>query len=288
VSCLLFTGIVFGFANLRLVLERDGQFQELCNKTTIVSNITANTTAEDLDLGVCKAQDNRFNLMYTIATCTVAMMGLPAGMFIDRFGPTKSALLSLTLVVASLFGIGHLRSTEALIPCFAVLGAAGFLTFLGSFPISFLVGPAMQPLLLTVVNCAFDASSAVFLIFDQIHRTGNISRKQLFDGYAVLAAVVLGTVALLWHKVQGKPNKEVENNDGSSGGSINSKSIVDTNAEAEAKAKEGKADSPTAGVGYPTYHTDSVRVQMRTFEYFVSVVFVCVHLLRSNTYLGKK
>jgi hypothetical protein len=94
-SCLLFSGIVFGFANLRLVLERDGQFHELCD--------TPEEGARNISLlhnhsgigEVCKSQDDQFNLMYTIATCAVAAAGLPCGMFLDNFGPALAALASM-------------------------------------------------------------------------------------------------------------------------------------------------------------------------------------------------
>jgi hypothetical protein len=129
-------------------------------------------------------------------------------------------------------------------------------------------------MLLTVVNCLFDASSAIFLVFDQIHRTGNIlpasiysfrlqthfeggiSRQNMFDGYAVLAAVILGSVSALWFRLKWKAAEESKHE------------------QEEQKGDKGPAQSPKpeeslakkAVEKFPTYHHDTGYSDLRASD----------------------
>ena len=156
-ACFLFGGIVYGFPNLRLILERDGQFAELCRSDgaifraeSVGSECSAKSASCPLDnctvlergcnmkentffrghdglccpiqcpcptynatierpsspstpglsfseevTPICAAQDDQYNLMYTVATCVMAAAGLPAGILYDRLGPSVGSVTSM-------------------------------------------------------------------------------------------------------------------------------------------------------------------------------------------------
>jgi LAT3 family solute carrier family 43 protein 3 len=85
-SCLLFSGILFGWAPLVLMLKREGFFASLCEP----------------DESTCAAQDNRLNLIYTLGATTTTLVGFPAGLLLDAVGPIVTTALAAVVEVAGL------------------------------------------------------------------------------------------------------------------------------------------------------------------------------------------
>uniref|UniRef100_A0A8B9LKK4 Solute carrier family 43 member 3a n=1 Tax=Astyanax mexicanus TaxID=7994 RepID=A0A8B9LKK4_ASTMX len=89
-ECLCFAGVVFGWASLVFVLKNDGYFSDLCVNVTEANG----TTVTD-----CSAQDERFSLIFTVASFMNNFLTLPNGFIFDRFGTMATRLL-----VGNLFG----------------------------------------------------------------------------------------------------------------------------------------------------------------------------------------
>ena len=82
-ACLFYTGPVFGFGALQAVMERDGEYEELC---------TANQTAAVAAGRGCPEQENALAVLYTVGGTLVPFMSLPAGLFLDMVGPAHSTI----------------------------------------------------------------------------------------------------------------------------------------------------------------------------------------------------
>ena len=75
VSVLLFSGIIFGWAPLELLLLQEGQYSELCT--------AANTTPTSNGDDTCPDQMNRLNAMFTLAQFWLSFASLPVGFLLD-------------------------------------------------------------------------------------------------------------------------------------------------------------------------------------------------------------
>ena len=68
---LTFSGVIFGWSPLLLMLQKEGQFSERCQPGVIS----------------CVEQSNAFNMIFTLGAFAVNMVALPEGLFLDRVGP---------------------------------------------------------------------------------------------------------------------------------------------------------------------------------------------------------
>eukprot|EP00158_Paraphelidium_tribonemae_P000599 Partr_v1_DN22920_c0_g1_i1_m42582 putative Solute carrier family 43 member len=89
--CLLISlfssGVIFGFASLKPVLEASGVYRYLC----------------DEGKDSCDAQNLRLNLMFTIGSSAINIASLPVGHVLDVYGPRVSLFVgSLTHLVSCL------------------------------------------------------------------------------------------------------------------------------------------------------------------------------------------
>ena len=74
----LYSGIIFGWAPLQLILEEDGVYSANCAKTETES---------------CDSQQRQFSLLYTLATSVFMFGAFLSGLCVDYFGPTKTTAL---------------------------------------------------------------------------------------------------------------------------------------------------------------------------------------------------
>ena len=82
------------------------------------------------------------------------------------------------------------------------LGAGGSLTLLNSFPLGFIVDTELIPLILTSVNCLFDASAVTFLLCYLVYHHLRATRAQIFITLAVIAAISYSFLALMWRRYE--------------------------------------------------------------------------------------
>ena len=185
-SDLSFTGIVFGFSSLEVVWQAEGVYSELC----------------DSGDNLCPAQLNRLNLCFTIASSLAVLSSLPSGAFVDTYGPRATSVLSGFFMIfgSLLLAFADSRTFDAFIPGLSLVGIGGVAAFVASLPAAFLAPPAQRASVNTAINCLFDASAVVFLIFDELFSSArtNISRRSLFIGFAIYSAVVYALLIVLW------------------------------------------------------------------------------------------
>ena len=84
---LLFSAIVYGWAALCVVLKEDGLFNKLCEPT---DEGNSSLVSENCDKFITK----RLNLVFLTGVISFNATGIVSGVFLDRFGPRKTRLLS--------------------------------------------------------------------------------------------------------------------------------------------------------------------------------------------------
>ena len=84
----LFSGVIFGWANMVLILKGEGYFKDLCAPVN-----STKEQAEDDD-NECAGQDDRLTLAFTIAVFAFNGSGFIGGVLFDRFGTRITRLVS--------------------------------------------------------------------------------------------------------------------------------------------------------------------------------------------------
>ncbi|KAF7559588.1 hypothetical protein G7046_g4554 [Stylonectria norvegica] len=131
-SCLFVAGIVFGYAALK---------PDVCVEI-------------------------RLNLMFTVAAVGTNVAALPVGAILDTFGPRVCGVMSSVLLAAGALLMANFRTLpfDALLPGYLLLALGGPFTFISSFQLSNAF-PRHSGFILALLTGAFDASSALFLVY---------------------------------------------------------------------------------------------------------------------------
>ena len=131
--------------------------------------------------------------MFTIAAVVTNVSALPIGTILDAYGPRVSGIIgSFCLAIgALLFGTAHKLPFDGYIPGYLFLALGGPFVFITSFHLSNTF-PARSGLILSMLTGAFDASSALFLIFRLLneHTDGLISITNFFAFYLIVPVFI--------------------------------------------------------------------------------------------------
>ena len=170
VETLTCTGVFFGFAFVGNALKRDGY----------------RACADD---GPCNSQTLRLQAIYAVGTTAMPVAFVLTGRALDAFGSQLTRALGAVLFAAgaALAAASAHGSFDAFLPAAAVtgLGAAPF--FLSHFVIA--EHTEHHGTVHALLNCAFDSSTAVFLLFDLVHLHFGVSLAACFAALAGLALV---------------------------------------------------------------------------------------------------
>ncbi|CBF82467.1 hypothetical protein AN9140.2 [Aspergillus nidulans FGSC A4] len=178
IYCFLAAGIVFGFAAIKPVFIREGVYHDFCFE------------GED----ICYRQELSLNLMFTIAAVATNVSALPVGTILDTYGPRVCGIIGSTLLFtgALLLALAKRLPFDAYVPGYLLLALGGPFIFISSFQLSNTF-PARSGLILSALTGAFDASSALFLIFRIINEKTNgvFSTQKFFLVYLVVPIFIM-------------------------------------------------------------------------------------------------
>ena len=168
----LFTGIIFGFPNLRVILESEGIW-------------TCNGTEAAIDAGECNDQSN-YSQVSLLAILMGNLMSLPLGLILDRNG-TLACRIACTLFITVgfilLFFVDQAPNLLYVsLPC---LGAGGFTLLTSNFQLSILTNIA--GLVVLAIQAGFGASGTLFRVF----LAAGASSK-------ATAGLMLGLTSIIW------------------------------------------------------------------------------------------
>lgn len=126
-ECLFFSGVIFGWVWLTVTLRRDAYFLNLCNVTFPEDFLKDQSQNEDLQNGsrkrrpncrttsttttvppeteyllpfngtqyFCDEQEDRLDLLYGIVIIVRNLLILPVGVFMDKYGTTRTRLVTV-------------------------------------------------------------------------------------------------------------------------------------------------------------------------------------------------
>lgn len=173
--CLFAAGIVFGYAALKPVLKQEGAYNDICDE------------GDDTCLEI------HLNLMFTVAAVGTNVAALPVGAILDNYGPRVCGVTGsvFLFIGALLMANSHALPFDGLLPGYLALALGGPFTFISSFQLSNAF-PRHSGLILALLTGAFDASSALFLIYRLIYDAteGSFNHRSFFTAYLAVPVVI--------------------------------------------------------------------------------------------------
>ncbi|ORY77357.1 major facilitator superfamily domain-containing protein [Protomyces lactucae-debilis] len=175
--CLLSVGICFGFAALKPILIDSGVYADECSRK---------------DPAPCVAQEVKLNLLFTFAAVSTNVSSFPIGILLDRYGPRVTSIIGACLMMLGTIGIAASSSSLDLYAVsYAVLACSGSFLLLSAFTLA-PAFPSSQGIIVSGLTGAFDASSALFLIYRLVYQNFvKVSISRFFAVYAVVPAAIL-------------------------------------------------------------------------------------------------
>ncbi|OTB02139.1 hypothetical protein M426DRAFT_322964 [Hypoxylon sp. CI-4A] len=175
ICCLFAAGVVFGYAALKPVLKKEGAYQDICN---------GGDTCVEIHL----------NLMFTVAAVATNVAALPVGAILDHYGPRVCGVLGAVFLSIGALLISFATSIplDAFLVGYLFLALGGPFTYISSFQLSNAF-PRHSGLILALLTGAFDASSALFLIYRIVFLKtgGSFGHHKFFLFYLIVPAVIL-------------------------------------------------------------------------------------------------
>jgi hypothetical protein len=175
IYCFLAAGVVFGYAAIKPVLKTTGAYQDICEGSDTCIEI-------------------RLNLMFTVAAVATNVAALPVGAILDHYGPQVCGILgAMFLSVGSIFmAFAERMPFDALLPGYLFLALGGPFTYISSFQLSNAF-PQHSGLILALLTGAFDASSALFLVYRIIFEktNGAFGLEKFFLTYLIVPVAII-------------------------------------------------------------------------------------------------
>ncbi|OBA23919.1 hypothetical protein METBIDRAFT_38364 [Metschnikowia bicuspidata var. bicuspidata NRRL YB-4993] len=190
--CLLSGGPIFGFAALKPILIKEKIYENVCEYSTNSStsaweklvldpsmfgsvSISVISSAfgisEDLSEAKCTAQDLKLNMMFTVAAMLTNVSALLIGTCLDNFGPKFCGLAGASFLYVACFIFmfsdiikSRLSLFDPYLIGYASMALGGPFAFISSFQLSNSF-PSKSGTILALITGAFDASSAIFLLY---------------------------------------------------------------------------------------------------------------------------
>lgn len=165
-ECIGFAGVLFGWTSLVYVFKEQCYFVEPGEQDC---GPRSNATGPPGS----KAQDEKFSLIFTLASFMNNFMTFPTGYIFDRFKTTVARLIGIFFYTCATLTIAFTTADSAVLLFLAMpmLAVGGMLFLITNLQIGNLFGKHRSTII-TLYNGAFDSSSAVFLIIKLLHERG--------------------------------------------------------------------------------------------------------------------
>jgi hypothetical protein len=272
------SGAIFGWVNMAYILQKEGFFASSCapDPPSGGAGGGGGGAPPSPPASGCKEQVVSLNGVYSIASVFAFVVPLGAGLFLGRYGPSKTTrILSCVFAagVATLLGAaaagrgGDGRPSPAahaaLYPAFIALGAAASSNILPLYSVANLF-PARRALALSVLSGSFDAGALVFLVFARVVDAG-VPLATVVGGYlGGPVAIMLLFAAFLWpeHPFEAPAADDAGAGSGDSPatGGAGAPAAAGAGGDAGASPRRQSADAPTAGGGEGSVHGGLRRV----------------------------
>ncbi|PGG98787.1 hypothetical protein AJ80_09471 [Polytolypa hystricis UAMH7299] len=268
IYCFLSAGIVFGFAALKPLLIREGAYRERCKK-------------DEIGETACYEQDLRLNFMFTLAVVATNVCALPVGTILDMCGPRITSIIGSFLLAlgSTVFALSPHLPFDGYIPGYFLIAIGGPFVFISSFQLSNAF-PKHSGLILSMITGAFDASSALFLLFRIVYGSW-LTIQNLFILYLIVPALILVSQIFLMpttsYKSLGEPGRDAQED--------SAPTNANRNINESWTNQDNKDPFKTSGV-WGAMHMASALQQIRSPWFILMTAFTIFQMLRINYFIA--
>ncbi|XP_041029832.1 solute carrier family 43 member 3-like [Carcharodon carcharias] len=146
----------------------------------------------------CDLQDDRFALIFTLASFALSFMTLPCGFLFDSFGTMVTRFLAISLYIAATLMIAFSTAASAalLFPAACMIAVGGIIIYMTNIQVGNLFGNN-QSTIITLYTGAFGSSAVVFLLVKVLYEVG-LSLRSMFLFISCLSFIhIVSTFFLL-------------------------------------------------------------------------------------------
>ena len=277
-----FSGVIFGWAPLQLMLCREGQYAKMCLDESLAQQGLTESQAGPL----CSEQTNALAGMFTTGQFFLSFSSFLVGMALDYF--PKSILLAVTAVleITGLLLLAISDTTDAsdrdyFYVAYALLAIGGSATMLSAFPASFLLKD-YQAGLLAMISCLFDASSIIFSVGMTLQDKLGWSRHDMLILYIFWGVAVYVPLIACWVLLERKNWQQVlESEDDAERKLLCQQGAEDYN---ELFSEDTHAD-PKFLAHVKRIQKMNIVSQLKTRDFAFTMIFVATHMLQANYYI---
>lgn len=299
--CVLSGGPIFGFAALKPILITEGVYESAC-KIPVNGTSTALepifTILDDAIVSKCTDQDLKLNMMFTVAAMLTNVSALVIGRTLDVYGPKVCGLIgAFFLYLASfifIYADFFQNYIDPYLVGYACLALGGPFAFISSFQLSNSF-PKQSGIILALITGAFDASSAVFLLYKMIYNKteGSFTIAKFFKLYLLvpLFITIAQVFVMPWDSY--KTDSADFTHDISEETHLLAPPIVSTRRDLIGDAiKQPYADegvellvAHTGGI-FGILHGFSAQFQLKTWWFGLICIFASIQMLRLNYFVA--
>ncbi|GAB5357038.1 hypothetical protein AAMO2058_000339600 [Amorphochlora amoebiformis] len=292
-SCILFTGIVFGWSSIQLLLKEEGQYEELCASST-----SGKASPSNPDV-MCEARVAQFAVIFEGATMMVSIVALPAGMLLDAYGTRMTLMVAGIFEIAgcSLMAFADSKTFDVFLIAFCALGVGGAFTMFAAFSGAENISDGVQWAYIGACSCLFDASVIVFQVFYGLNVLFGVSRHTLFIAYAIISLLMYASMVFqisspkresevlfendYYHSARGT-RVQTESNEISLG------SKEDNPYDTYGSMDDQKQDTVRYFTSYYDVGVQHLGLfeQLRSFEFIYMLICCSIGILRANLFIG--
>ena len=183
IECLTGAGIIFGWSNLRLVLQKEKFFYDSSR-----CNDTDGTNYEECTTELTNAQEASFNKVYTVASLLLGFSILPNGLIFDKFGTLVTRVLASILFLVGCLVLAYAKIEDSFLVYIAMscICVGGILFLVTNFQTGNLF-PKYRSSIIALISGSLDSSSVVCLFIKLAYDSG-YSIKSIFLVYSLFTA----------------------------------------------------------------------------------------------------
>ncbi|XP_072883529.1 equilibrative nucleobase transporter 1-like [Hemitrygon akajei] len=193
VECLGFSGVIAGWPSLVYVLKEDQYFADLCE----TARNSSRSSAPNATVG-CILQDERFTLIFTIATAVKNIAAVVNGCLLDYCGTMATRFVAISLCTAAtlMIAFSTVASAMLLFPGVCFLGVGGLMLLITNIQVGNLFGKKRSTVIALYIG-ACDSSPAVLVLVKLFYEAA-FSLRSIFLFVSCLSCLpIIRTIFLM-------------------------------------------------------------------------------------------
>ncbi|XP_041349137.1 solute carrier family 43 member 3-like [Gigantopelta aegis] len=204
----LFAGVIFGWHSIVYIYKEEGYFYTCAGQNETQPKLSHSSSNVTLLSGQLQTNasymyttaDNKFNLIFTLATAVNGLLSVVNGYLYDRFGTRFCRIILILCYLSGLsFNIAASADRPSLLfPGFILTTYGGYLILITNLQLAGLI-PHLRSMLMALYSGSYDISAGMFLLFKVLFENGlRVNFSFVIQG--LLFCLIIISSTFLLHK----------------------------------------------------------------------------------------